>query len=139
MLKGIDPFLGPDLLCWLAQMGHGDVIAVVDRNFPAYGGGPRVWESPQATADSAIAAVLSVFPLDQYDDAPLRHMLVDDGTDGPALADVQAVAEAAEGRTVGVAGVDRMDFYPLAARAFATIRTGETRPYACFLLAKGCL
>ena len=31
MLKGIDPLLTPDLLMLLAQAGHGDVIAVVDR------------------------------------------------------------------------------------------------------------
>ena len=35
MLKGIDPLLGPELLMALASMGHGDELAVVDRNFPA--------------------------------------------------------------------------------------------------------
>ena len=35
MLKGLDPLLSPDLLHVLAQMGHGDQIALVDRNFPA--------------------------------------------------------------------------------------------------------
>ena len=31
MLKGLDPLLSPDLLHVLAQMGHGDQIALVDR------------------------------------------------------------------------------------------------------------
>lgn len=35
MLKGIDPLLTPKLLKVLAEMGHGDAIAVVDANFTA--------------------------------------------------------------------------------------------------------
>ena len=42
MLKHISPLLGPDLLHALRQMGHGDEIAIVDANFPAYSQGPRV-------------------------------------------------------------------------------------------------
>ena len=36
MLKGIDPNLSPKLVYTLLQMGHGDEIAIVDSNFPAY-------------------------------------------------------------------------------------------------------
>jgi L-fucose mutarotase len=35
MLKGLSPLLTPDLLHTLAAAGHGDVIAIVDANFPA--------------------------------------------------------------------------------------------------------
>ena len=35
MLKGLDPLLPPDLLHALAAMGHGDELALVDRNYPA--------------------------------------------------------------------------------------------------------
>ena len=35
MLKNMDPLLGPELLRILADMGHGDEIAVVDANFTA--------------------------------------------------------------------------------------------------------
>lgn len=35
MLKGLAPLLTPELLYALAQMGHGDEIAIVDRNYPA--------------------------------------------------------------------------------------------------------
>lgn len=141
MLKGIDPLLGPGLLAWLAQMGHGDTLAIVDRNYPCYGRGQeRVWQATGVGVDEVIRAVLSVLPLDAFVDAPLAHMLVDDGTDGPALPRVKAAADAAEGRVVGARGVRRCpDFYDEAAGAFATIRTGETRPYACYLLRKGVL
>ena len=35
MLKNLDPLLSADLLGHLAAMGHGDVLALVDRNYPA--------------------------------------------------------------------------------------------------------
>ena len=35
MLKGISPVLGAEALWVLAAMGHGDDLALVDRNFPA--------------------------------------------------------------------------------------------------------
>ena len=35
MLKGISPVLGAEALWVLAAMGHGDDLALGDRNFPA--------------------------------------------------------------------------------------------------------
>ncbi len=35
MLKGLDPLLDAELFYLLAAMGHGDDLALVDRNFPA--------------------------------------------------------------------------------------------------------
>ena len=39
MLKGINPLMTPEPLTALARMGHGDTIAVVDSNYPAYATG----------------------------------------------------------------------------------------------------
>ena len=36
MLKTIDPLLTGRVLDLLDRMGHGDVLGLVDRNFPAY-------------------------------------------------------------------------------------------------------
>lgn len=139
MLKGIDPLLGPDLLRWLAQMGHGDVLAIVDRNFPSYGRGQeRVWQMNGVGVDEAFRAVLTLFPVDTFVEQPLAHMLQDDGADGEALPGVRRLVDEAEGREVGARAVVRVPhFYDEAARAYATIRTSETRPYSCYLLTKG--
>src|SRR5437899_2965938 len=67
MLKGLHPLLTADLLHALAAMGHGDMIAIVDANFPAASLGPRVIEVPGASSPEALAAVLTVFPLDTYE------------------------------------------------------------------------
>jgi L-fucose mutarotase len=35
LLKNLDPLLNAELLHALAAMGHGDELALVDRNYPA--------------------------------------------------------------------------------------------------------
>jgi L-fucose mutarotase len=136
VLKGIDPLLTPDLLRLLAQMGHGDVLAVVDRNYPAFAAGAPVVDLGVDLA-TALSAICTVLPIDQLQDHPVRHMLTDDGADGPALPAVLQVLAQAEGRVVGAQGLDRHAFYPAARGSFAVVRTTEERPYACVLLAKG--
>jgi len=142
MLKGVDPYLTPDLLCALAEMGHADRVAVVDRNFPAHAAGGILIDLPHSTLAEVLAAILQVFPVDTFPDGPVVHMLTDDGAEGPALAACREVWNAAEGRTVQDAGVVRHGedgFYARARQAYVTVRTGETLPYACVLIPKGVL
>ncbi len=138
MLKGIDPLLTPDLLMLLAQAGHGDVIAVVDRNFPAYAAGVPVVDLPGADVAEATRAICSLLPVDRlFQPNPVRYMQTADGTPGPAVEDVHAALVAAEGHEVGLEGLERFAFYAAAREAFAVVLTSETRPYSCFLIAKG--
>ena len=138
MLKGLDPLLTPDLLRFLAAAGHGDVVAVVDRNFPARSSGLPVIDLPGVDVTSALRAICSLLPIDvDVDDAPVRHMLTGAGTPGPAVQDVHATLVAAEGREVPLRGLDRFAFYEAARGAYVVVQTGDDRPYACFLVTKG--
>lgn len=137
MLKGIDPLLTPDLLRLLAEMGHGDVLAVVDRNYPAHSAGAPVVELAGVDLVSALRAILTLVPVDTFIDPPARHMLQDDGSPGPAVPDVQAVLDTADGRAVPFGGIARPDFYVAARGAYVVVRTTEALPYACVLLSKG--
>ena len=142
MLKGLDEYLTPELLRALAEMGHGDQIALVDRNYPAFANGSEVIDLPHSAIADVLKAILQVFPIDTAAGDPVFHMLTDDGAEGPALAGCRKIWDAAEGRTVDDRGVDRhgdAGFYALAKDAYITIRTGETAPYACFLIPKGVL
>lgn len=140
MLKGINPLMTPDLLHVLARMGHGDTIAVVDSNYPAYAAGAPVVPMPSLDAPAAVRLVVELMPLDTFIDAPVRYM-EGAGDTGPreVTRDVLAVASELEGREVRGEPVERFAFYEAARGASAVIHTQETRPYGCYLLTKGVL
>lgn len=136
MLKGIDPLLGPDLLHHLRAMGHGDTLAVVDRNYPAESHGARTVRLDGVDLRAALRAVLSVFPVDTFVEPAVQRMLPDDGLQavhGPA----DEAIDSAEGRPVAKGELDRFTFYDEARKAYAIVATGEQLPYGCYLLTKG--
>lgn len=139
MLKTIDPLIGPELLVALARMGHGDTIAVVDNNYPAYSAGVPVIRLDGVDVVEALQAILTLFPVDHFVSTPIARMaVVDDEESVPEVA-VQAVSliESVEQRPVGVEVVERTAFYDRAKAVSAVVATGESRPYGCFILIKG--
>ncbi len=143
MLKGIDPLLNADLLYALAAMGHGDELVIADSNFPAtsVAEGSILVRLEGTDAPQAARAILSVFPLDSFVDAPLHRMEMvgDPDTVPPVQQEVHAAAREAEGGDVTMAGIERFAFYDRARQAFAVVQTGEARPYGCFVLTKGVI
>ena len=141
MLKGIHPLVNPPLLHALALMGHGDELTLADRNFPAYAADRPVVHLDGVGVPEAARAILQLFPLDDFVDAPVLHMA--DPSAAGELTEVQrelvTVAEEAEGRSLRTESVPRMDFYARARRSRVVVLTGETRPYGCFVLVKGVL
>jgi L-fucose mutarotase len=138
MLKNVDPVLTPRLLAALAEMGHGDLIAIVDRNFPAYSNARTVVDLPGVDSTTASRAVLSIMPVDTFVSQAAFHMRPVDGpNEGPAFAEFQALVNEAEGREVEIAGLDRFEFYRQTRDAYCVVTTSDTRPYACFLIVKG--
>jgi L-fucose mutarotase len=139
MLKGIHPLLTADLLHALAAMGHGDEIAIVDANFPAARVGRRVIGLPGATSPQALAAILTVLPIDADTVPPALTMQV---IGHPEAVPEAVAAFAAVFTDHGLADceighLERHAFYDRAGRAFALVRTGDLRPYANILLVKG--
>ncbi|MFD4506352.1 RbsD/FucU family protein [Streptomyces sp. NPDC058457] len=141
MLKGLDPLLTPELLYALARMGHGDTIALVDRNFPAHSVNDRVIRLDGADVVAAGRAVLGLLPLDTFVAEPVARMQVVGDTDSQPAVQTQFLAAADEqaGRSVAVEALERQAFYARARAAFAVVITGEDRPYGCFILSKGVL
>lgn len=141
MLKGLSPLLTPELLYALAQMGHGDEIAIVDRNYPAVAASRRVIRLDGVDLPTAARTVLSVLPLDTFTDEPLKAMqIVDDPDTVPEVQqDVLALAREIENRPLTLARIERFDFYERTRHVFATVTTTEPRPYGCVILTKGVL
>ena len=144
MLKHVPAFMDAELLWVLAAMGHGDELAVVDRNFPAQSVAMATQSGKLITlgglnAPTAIAGILELMPLDSFVEAPLAWM---DPVDQPGAilsvhADVLAACKKAEGREVAHAVIERHQFYDAARRCFAVVQNSENRPYGCFILKKG--
>ena len=141
MLKGLDPLLPPDLLHALAAMGHGDELALVDRNYPATSTSQRLIRLDGADTAAAVRAILSLLPLDTFVDEPLLRMEVVGSPDEvtPVQRELAGIASEIEDREVAMGSVERFAFYERSRGAFATVITGEDAPYACFLLIKGVI
>lgn len=137
MLKGLDPLLTPPLLSILGEMGHGDELAIVDRNFPSYAHCDRLVSLPGVDDTALLRAILSVFPLDDFQDPSVWIMQTDDGEEGPAAQALRTQVSEAQNPPVGIAPVRRSDFYPRARKVYGMVQTGDARPYACLILAKG--
>jgi L-fucose mutarotase len=144
MLKGISPLLNAEVLGALRAMGHGDDLIVADTNFPSDSIARqtrlgKLLRIDNVTAAEAVAAILSVYPLDTFvDDAAGRMEIVGSPDDVPPVQqEVQKEIDKAEGKSWPMFPVERYAFYERAKQAYCVIQTGERRFYGCFAFRKG--
>lgn len=139
MLKGIDPLLSGELLRILDEMGHGDQLLLVDRNFPAAATGRPVVRLGEVGVVRAASAILGVFPLDEFVERPIERMEVDDDSTltTPEQDKILQLARNLHPRPLEWGVIPRLDFYERSRRAYAVVHTLEPRPWGCFILAKG--
>jgi L-fucose mutarotase len=145
MLKGIHPLLNAEVLYALRAMGHGDDLIIADTNFPSDSVARQTVLGEllriDADAATAIAAILSVYPLDTFvDDAAARMEIVGAPKEIPPVhKEVQKVIDKAEGKKWPMVSVERYAFYERAKKAYCVIQTHERRFYGCFAFRKGVI
>lgn len=145
MLKNINPLLNADVLHALRAMGHGDTVVISDTNFPSDSVARETSYTKllriDASAPEAIAAILSVMPLDTFiDDAAMRMEVVGDASAiEPVQQEVQEVVNAAEGKPWPLGSIERFEFYERAKQSYCVITTAERRFYGCFIFTKGVI
>ncbi len=139
MLKGISPLLSPDLLAVLARMGHGDELVLADAHFPGETIGRRVIRADGLRIPALLDALLPVFELDSYVDAPCAMMAAVPGdTLDPSVEKAyRAAIDRHAPKAPPIARIERFAFYDRAREAFAVVMTGETAKYGNILLKKG--
>ncbi len=128
-------------------MGHGDDLVVVDANHPATHiarttSSQRLIQLPGMSMETAVRAIMSLYPLDDFDPDPVRVMMPVD--DPERVPDVQRAVLAEIERSVGRARrapgkLSRADFYRAAAAGFGVVQVGDSRGYGCFLIRKGVI
>lgn len=139
MLIGIDPLLGPECLATLRGMGHGDCLVLADANYPASSTAQRLIRMDGASVLQALAAVLSVLPIDDFDPRPLLCMQVVGSPEQvpPIVREMQLLVDRVVPAAPRIASIERFAFYALAKTAYAVIATGERAFYANLILRKG--
>lgn len=140
MLKGIPSILSPELLKILMEMGHGDTIAIDDGNFPhaSIAKNSILVRLDGHGAAEVLDAILTLFPLDTYVDAPVSLMEVvpGDNVETPIWDEFAQIVEKHQpGAKIGQ--IERFEFYETAKKCYAVVATGETALYANVILQKG--
>src|SRR5882757_3532923 len=119
MLKGISPYLSPELLKTLYEMGHGDELLLADAHFPGHTLGRRVVRADGLNISQLLDAILPLFELEQGEDA--LAMMQPDGGD-PLNAEVEAdflrAVRRHAVRTAPAARIAREAFYERAKNAY---------------------
>lgn len=139
MLKGISPLLSPELLSTLCRMGHGDEIILADAHFPGESLGVPVVRVDGLRIAPLLEAILPLFELDGYSDAPVIMMdaVAGDRLDPEVEASYRRALDRHAPGSPAIARLERFAFYERARRAFAIVMTGETAKYGNVLLKKG--
>jgi L-fucose mutarotase len=90
-------------------------------------------------ATDVAEAILSVLPVDTAVEPAVFRIEAAGGPEAlmPVHEEFQAIANAAEGRDVAVAHLERYEFYRRTEEAYVVVATGEDRLYGCFLITKG--
>ncbi|WP_341679465.1 L-fucose mutarotase [Niveibacterium sp. SC-1] len=137
MLKGISPFLSPELLKTLAEMGHGDEIILADAHFPGHALNTRVLRADGVAIVDLLRGIIPLFELDSYA-PPLVMMAAVEGDQlDPSVEARYRAALFGDGEGLAIRRVGRFEFYERARSAFAVVMTGETAKYGNILLKKG--
>ena len=139
MLKGISPIISPDLLSVLARMGHGDEIIFADAHFPGETFNSNVLRADGIKIPELLEAVLPLFELDSYVDAPLIMMAAVEGDtlDPSVESSYLEKIKLTNPQISATERIDRFAFYERAKNAFAVVMTGETAKYGNIILKKG--
>ena len=142
MLKGIPKILSPELLKVLCEMGHSDRLVIADGNFPSesVGKNAKVIRCDGHGVPELLEAILTVFPIDTYVEAPVSLMQVmpGDNAETPIWDEYKEIISKYDERGEKAIGqTERFAFYDEAKTAYAIIATGESALYANIMLQKG--
>ncbi|MBQ4451506.1 MAG: L-fucose mutarotase [Clostridia bacterium] len=138
MLKGISPVISPELIKILMEMGHGDEICIGDGNFPAASIAQRLVRLDGHGVTEVLDAILALFPLDTYVEAPVALMEVVPGDNVvPVIWDEYKQVIARREGDKKIENIERFAFYERAKKCYAVVATGESALYANIILKKG--
>ena len=141
MLKGIPEIISPELLNYLCELGHSDRLVIADGNFPTHsvGKNAHIIRMDGHGVCKILDAVLKVFPLDTYDEHPVKIMekVPGDTVETPIWDEFEKIVSQYDTRKGLIGGIERFQFYEEARKAYLIIATSEEALYGNIMLQKG--
>lgn len=141
MLKNISPIIPPQLLCAMAEMGHGDELIIADGNFPSHSVNDRVIRCDGHGGNEMLDAILALFPLDTYAEynVGLMQVVPGDNVETPIWDEYKATMQKYEGNNIRIEEIERFAFYERAKKVYCVVATGEKALYANLIIKKGVI
>lgn len=147
MLKGISPLLSPKLLKLLAEMGHGDYIALCDANCPvemfSRTGGAIAVRADGISATDLMRAILDIMPVDRSYPKPFvigNKTEADKEIPCPIWDEFKKIAAEYDERGEDCfIQLERDDFCNFISHAYAVVQTGERALYGNIAIRKGVI
>jgi L-fucose mutarotase len=103
--------------------------------------GKRCIRADGVRGTEILDAVLSLFPLDTFVEAPVTLMKVIPGTlagDPPVWNEFRSIVDKHQ-KDVTFTQIDRFEFYERAKNAYGIVATTERALYACVIIKKGVI
>ncbi len=142
MLRGIPGIISPDLMKYMMEMGHSDVLVLADANFPAISNAKRYLKADGVEIPDLLDAILTYFPLDGYVKKPVKLMRNLPGEPLPEIWEsYKSIIEKRDReqafKDFGLS--DRLPFYEETRNAYLVVQTVTTARYANISLQKGVI
>ncbi|HBP38163.1 MAG TPA: fucose isomerase [Clostridiales bacterium] len=119
--------ISPELIAQMMKLGHGDEIAFVDADFPAYACGSSIIRADGIDMLTMLKGILPLLPLDTYCDKPAVMMDVAGNQPKPDVwaAYADRIAEYHK-PFQEFEFIERYTFYERAKKCRSIVITGET-------------
>lgn len=140
MLRTIPKVLPPELVKYMMEMGHSDVLILADANFPGTAHAKRILRMDGILIPELLEAVLQLYPLDNFVPDPVRLMKNLPTEPVPEIWETyRELFEKYDKDDAfhDFAFVDRLPFYEEAEKAYVIVQTGDESRYANIMLQKG--
>ena len=140
MLRNIPKILPPDLVKYMMEMGHSDVLIIADANFPGTAHAKRMIRMDGIMIPDLLDAVLQLFPLDNFVPNPVRLMRNLPTEPVPEIWETyEALLKKHDQDNAfnGFEFIDRLPFYEAAESAYVIVQTGDESRYGNIVLQKG--
>lgn len=140
MLRNIPKILPPDLVKYMMEMGHADVMILADANYPGTSHAKHIIRMDSVEIPELLEAILPFFPLDNFIPNPVRLMKNLPTEPVPEIWKTYRSLLEKYDRDDAFKEFDFMDrlpFYGESEKAYVIVQTGDTSRYANIVLQKG--